>query len=147
MPYFSFKDSEADVSVSLLRDSGCASVQNGMIRVEADKDSLFTLLIQGVQKGRREYIMLPVQIDSGGSVSSVANQFRIGPTPFADYLDIFTGNGSVYATLYGIDGKIYAAKGSEDGEVRLQTQGLTPGVYILHLHTSSGLITRKIIKK
>lgn len=147
MPYFSFKDSEADVSVSLLRDSGCASVQNGMIRVEADKDSLFTLLVQGVQKGRREYIMLPVQLDSGGSVSSVANQFRIGPTPFADYLDIFTGNGSVYATLYGIDGKIYAAKGSEDGEVRLQTQGLTPGVYILHLHTSSGLITRKIIKK
>lgn len=72
--------------------------------------------------------------------------FEIFPNPVSEMLNI-SGNNISKISIYSIDGKcIYSSKNSDD-IIKISTQNMDSGLYLLKVQTSKGIQTRNFIKK
>jgi hypothetical protein len=76
-----------------------------------------------------------------------ALQVSLYPNPFTDalHIDIPTSIVLESAVIYGLDGKQIQMEHSKNNI--LNTEKLAPGVYVLKLKTSNGVLTKKVVKQ
>lgn len=66
------------------------------------------------------------------------SSIKIGPNPFADFLNIDMEKLSGYKiTIYGVDGRVYLKNQTYDkGNIQLNLGFLHPGIYILNINST-----------
>lgn len=123
----------------------------GFPNFSVNQDSVFSLPFNPSVRN------LPVSITRGTSVITICNVTGIkepqyselnilaSPNPFSTVLNISnTEIGEIY--LYDITGKIILKQRTAKGNTSLNTENVTPGIYLLHYLDGSNRIYSKVIK-
>lgn len=87
--------------------------------------------------------------NSSTSVKPVpANDLKVFPNPANDHVSIITGNTQVsQLDVVDVSGKLVKTMNftNNSGRIDLDVTALSPGIYMMRLHTEAGISTRKLV--
>jgi len=85
----------------------------------------------------------PTGIDN---TTNVFNDLKVYPNPFADQITISNNGLKTEVQVLDLTGKIVGAQSSDNGQIELNTQYLSNGVYFLKVNSQNNQATYKIVK-
>ena len=74
------------------------------------------------------------------------NNIKIYPNPVSDFINISGLQENATITLTDASGKVFIRKNANDNNIRIATETLPSGVYILKIQTDKEIIVRNIVK-
>ncbi|MCQ2284442.1 MAG: DUF2436 domain-containing protein, partial [Bacteroidales bacterium] len=90
-----------------------------------------------------------VNLYHGASPVSVAEfdglQASIFPNPARDILHIQTAASISRIEVFNLAGQHIATHGANDNNIQLSTSAWVPGIYLLKIHTTEGIVNRKVV--
>lgn len=70
----------------------------------------------------------------------------LGPSPFVDYVSVYSNDAIKNISVYTLEGKLIYVTSNVIGNKILLDKKMAPGMYVFKIETSSGIITRKMLK-
>lgn len=132
--FFSFDAEEATVTYTLEGTSEYAAIEGSMLTVTAPSDAEFTLIIEAFQRGKREYVEMPVRMSLKSGIDAVQlDGAAVYPNPASDYFNVSAPCGAFTAEVISTDGITVCRTASEDGKVRIDASSMQPGAYIVRI--------------
>ncbi len=147
-PYFSFGDTDGRVEYTLLTADDGLSLEGDCVSITAKSGSELSLTAQAAQRGRREWVRIPVKVDAkplGIDTATIGN-VAIFPNPADTYTNVNVDATGYSLQIVAMDGTLMHAADSLNGRYTLDTSALPAGIYILKFRTDTGVeATRKLI--
>jgi endonuclease I len=117
----------------------------------SQKEILRNQAIFEIQGNRNPFIDHPEFVERiwGDTTVSVGNfidkKLAVFPNPAAHWFSIVTPNDASLLEIYTLCGKKTHSMKALPGEMRMNTAGINPGIYLLLLHTQQGIFREKLI--
>lgn len=150
-PFFSFDPIVAPV-VYHIEDGYNQTVTDAVI--DGDKLQLtgkalgeLNIVISATQKGRKEFVTMPVLIDKGvGLDNTNAAQVAIYPVPVTDMLHIATDMTGYTIEVISLNGTRIMKQDHNTGSASIQVADLESGVYLLKISNGERTIVKRFSK-
>lgn len=120
----------------------------------SQKEILRNQAIYNIQGNRNPFIDHPELVDRiwGDTmlyvgITSVLQGFAVYPNPASGWFVVDAPPGSRSFEIYSLCGKRVLSHTASQGEIRVEVGHLTPGIYLMMLHTSQGVLREKLMIK
>lgn len=150
---FNFQPSEASIVYKIEETENCDgvvfSINNATLSVQSPQSTQSTFIISASQKGRKEYISLPISFSPKGSVGierNESNDLHIFPVPAVDKLNISTDMINYKVEVINTSGKTAIVQNGNSGNSSIEIESLENGYYILRISNSQNTIIKRFAK-
>lgn len=149
--WFSFDALSAPVTYSLYSlpaDSVAnASLDGDKLTVQGLEKGRTEWIVSAVQQGRREFVRVVLTVtDAVGLTEESGNGLVVYPVPVRRILHVDTSLEVRHAEVISTYGVRVLSVAIQPGHNSLDVSGLTPGSYILRIHTADGTVSRSFVK-
>lgn len=99
------------------------------------------------------YRLKQIDLDGKFSYSSTVfasrleSEYIVGPNPFDDYLELSNLNGEERVELLDLQGTILLSKNAEETFIKIETNEIMSGLYVLRVTSSAGIKSVKVLKQ
>ncbi len=152
--YFTFDDAEATIVYALetvtANPDVVLSISDDKLVVEGKKDlAKAAVIISATQKGKTQFVKLPVAIDKHVSVGDVAveNDVRIFPNPVTERINIATSLSDYTVEIFSTNGSRIFMQDSNSGNISIERGSIEAGIYMLRISNAETSIVKRIIIK
>lgn len=150
-PYFSFDDSESKVTYNIeCQDSGATLSDDGNISVTAAPGSQLTIMAHASQRGKHEYVRIPVSIERKplGIDNVEIEHVALYPNPADTYINVYAADCSYSVEIISMDGRSVLKSDNLEGKATIDVSALASGNYLVKFSARNGAAAvRKLIVK
>lgn len=147
--FFSFDPEEATVSYTVDDPTGYVSESKGILTVTAPVNAEFTVGIDACQRGRHEFVEMPVRMDlkPAGILSAELDNVAVYPNPATDHFIVSAPSEGFNVELFSADGLRIKHHDNAAGKLRVDVSGLPAGTYIVKVtdYCSGACAARKLL--
>lgn len=149
--YFTFEDVEATVTYRIEDPYNetviGASVTDNMLTITGRENGSTELVVSAVQKGKKQFVRLPITIDPGVGVNNILlNAVSIYPVPAVDKLNISTDMDNYLIEVIAVNGAKVLVKDNNSGSTSIGVGALESGVYLLKISNENATILKRFTK-
>lgn len=149
--YFTFEDEEASVSYAIADayDESLATlaIDGASLQVTAVADGELSVVLTAVQKGRRQYVHLPLVLKTTGAAPAVAlESIKVYPVPASSHVTVALPAASYDVELIGTDGTMLRRMTDVQGLVDVPVVSLPDGVYFVRISDGNDVVVKRVIK-
>lgn len=150
-PYFSFDDTDAAVSYALECDhSGVVLTDDAKVSVAADPGEQLTILAHASQRGKHEYVRIPVSVERKplGIDNVEIEHVTLYPNPADTYVNVYAEGSRYSIEVISMDGRSLIRLSNLENKATIDVSGLPAGNYLVKFLTDNGAAAvRKLIVK
>lgn len=139
-PYFSFKADEGAVSYAIECEDSRVSLNDGTVTVEAPSGEQMSLVAHATQRGKHEYVRIPVKVDARplGVETVETVKSVVYPNPARDYVRVSSEATDYTVTLISMDGRALISMSGCSGTVTMDLNGVSAGNYLVKVTSADG---------
>ncbi|MDD6209866.1 MAG: BNR-repeat neuraminidase N-terminal domain-containing protein [Bacteroidales bacterium] len=124
-----------------------ARIDQNELRVSGSGLGETSLLISAVQRGRKEFIRVPVNVkDYSGIDSPEYGNVQVYPVPAYDVLNVKSPFESYSIEILSMSGQQVQAQEGNSSHAVLDVSGLEPGTYFIRLNNGENVVTKRFTK-
>lgn len=124
--------------------------ENGQLVVEGITNlSTASVIISATQKGKIQFVRLPISIDNTSGINDVAvsSGVSIYPVPVTDRLNVATALTDYTVELFSTSGTCVLAQEGNNGNISIDCDGINSGVYFVRVSNAETAVVKRIIVK
>lgn len=151
--YFSFNINDASINYKIEENQNSewidATITDGILSIKSNKIGKVDLTISATQKGRTEFINLPLDIKTKENVGINEEQFdnlHIFPIPATDRLNIATELTDYSVEVINTSGKVVLIEKNHSGSSFIDVNSLEKGIYLLKVSSKETNIVKRFAK-
>lgn len=152
--YFTFDDEAATVAYALETVTAspdvAMSIADGKLVVEGKKDlAKAVVIISATQKGKTQFVKLPVTIDKSVGVGevSVEGDVRVFPNPVTERINIATSLSDYNVEIFSTNGSRIFLQENNSGNISIERGSIEQGIYMLRISNADTSVVKRIIIK
>lgn len=149
--YFTFVPNEGRVSYSVDADIEGLTLDGDNLVYSGPADREMTVLVSALQRGRREWVKIPVKVAlrPSGVESVEMTDVKMYPNPADSYINVSAGSDLYSIQIISMDGRNVMSIDDINGEYVVDVNGLSEGAYIVRFVTLDNrtAVRRLIIRR